>query len=101
MDTGLVLAGDGSGTKRTNAIRVHRFPSAVYQRVARMSVRVGVGGRTWVGIANVARVAVAVRIGHSAGEGGGGLAVGAGGGIAPSSVSTLILGHLRLHANSR
>lgn len=57
--------------------------------------------RSCVRISDIARVAVAVRVGHAAGQGGGGLAAGAGSSVAPASVSALVLGHLRLHADGR
>lgn len=46
-------------------------------------------------------VAVAVRVGHTAGEGSGGLAVRAGCSVAPASVAARILSHLGSHANCR
>lgn len=49
------------------------------------------GGRIWALVSS--RVAVAVRVGHAGGEGSGGLAVGAGGRVAPASVAAVVLGH--------
>lgn len=48
-----------------------------------------------------AGVAVAIRVGHTAGEGGGSLAVRAGCGVAPSSVAARVFGHLRSHSDCR
>jgi hypothetical protein len=58
---------------------------------------VGRGTRVGVDVG----VAVAVRVGHAAVKGGRSLAAGAGGGVAPSPVSALVLGHFRLHADGR
>lgn len=49
-----------------------------------------------------ARVAVAVRVGHTAGQGGGSLAIRAGCSVAPTSVAARVLSHLRSsHSNCR
>lgn len=46
-------------------------------------------------------VAVAVGVGHTAGEGGGSFAIGAGGSVTPASVTARVFSHLRAHAHSR
>ena len=48
-----------------------------------------------------AGVAVAIRVGHTAGEGSGSLAVRASCGVAPSSVAARVFGHLRSHSDCR
>lgn len=97
MHTGLVVGRVGGGstvdnTEGADTVRVHGLATAVYKRVVGVSVRVGtVCGRMWAGVS--AGVAVAVRVGHARGEGGGHLAVGAGGGVAPASVTAVVFGH--------
>lgn len=86
------VVGSGCSTEGGNTIRVERLSAAVHQRVVRSLVRVGMSGG--VGACISSRVASAVRIGHAAAESGGSLAVGAGLGVAPSSVPARVLGHL-------
>lgn len=97
MDTDLVLGRVGSSsaignTEGANAIRIHCLAAAVHQWVVGVGVRVdSVCGRVGTGIS--AGVAVAVRVRHARGERRGHFTVGAGRGVAPSSVSALVLGH--------
>lgn len=94
---GLVVGRVGGGgtvddTQRANGVRVHGFTTAVDEGIVGVCVRVSaVGGR--VGARVAAGVAVAVRVGHARGEGGGGLAVGRGGRVAPAAVAAVVFGH--------
>lgn len=83
----------GSSTKGTNAVRVHGLATSVHQGVVGLGIRVDSSWRMGSGISTW--VAVAVRVGHARGHSSRHLAVGAGGGVAPSSVATLVLGHLK------
>lgn len=86
-----------NGAKRTEAIRVHSLATSVHQRIVG-GFGVGSASRR-VRCVVAARVAVAVGVGHTAGKGGGGLAVRAGRGVAPSSVTARVFGHLGSHSN--
>lgn len=98
MYTGLIVGG-GRSTESCNAIGIHSLAAAVHKRVVGIDVGVGtMCGRAWAGVAT--GVAVAVRVGHSAGQGSRCFAIGAGGGVAPASVAARVLCHLSLHAHS-
>lgn len=104
LHTSLVLCrvwrSTANGTKRTETIRVHCLATSVHQRVIG-SFGIGAASRGVRGVV-AARVAVAVGEGHAAGEGGGGLAVRAGCGVAPAAVAAGVFSHLgSTHANCR
>lgn len=96
MNATLIMCRIGSSstidnTEGADAVRVHGLATTIHQWVVRVAIRVSaVGGR--IGCI-AARVAVAVRVGHAAGQSRRCLAVGARRGVAPATVSTVILSH--------
>lgn len=88
---------NADSSKRTKSIGVQGLTASVHQ---------GIVGA--FGVCSACRrvrrvvasgVAVAIGVGHAAGESGGGFAVRAGGGVSPSAVTAGVFGHLSSHAD--
>jgi hypothetical protein len=90
----------GCSTERSDAVRVQCLAAAVHKRVVGGGVRVtSLSGR--IGALVSAGIAVAVRVGHTAGECGRSLAARAGSRVAPAPVAARVFRHLGLHADCR